>query len=97
MAPQPYQLVIKSGPTPGKTFPLEKDEMYIGRDVSTDIVINDAEVSRRHARITRQADGFMLEDLGSTNGTFVEGQRLTAPRLLRAGETIMLEIGRAHV
>ncbi len=90
MAPQSYQLVMRTGPTPGKVFPLEKNEIYIGRDPSNDFVINDVEVSRRHARLSLQPSGFVLEDLGSTNGIFVNGQRITRPVMLRGGESIML-------
>ena len=90
MARQPFQLVMRSGPTVGKIFPLEKSELTIGRDTSNDIVINDAEVSRKHARLILQGGGFILEDLGSTNGSFVDGQRLMGPHALRPGELIML-------
>lgn len=90
MASQSYQLIMRTGPTPGKVFELNKNELYIGRDVSNDIVANDSEVSRKHARIILQAGGFILEDLGSTNGTFVNGQRLMGPHVLRPGEVIML-------
>jgi predicted component of type VI protein secretion system len=90
MAYQSYQLVMKTGPAPGKTFAIEKSELFFGRDVANEVFINDAEVSRRHARLTVQASGYILEDLGSTNGTFVNGQRLTGPRVLRLGDMIML-------
>lgn len=90
MAPQSFQLVMRSGPTPGKTFSLEKGEIAIGRDTTNDIVINDAEVSRRHSRLLLQSGGYVLEDMGSTNGTFVDGQRLMGPHNLRPGELIML-------
>jgi len=89
MASQSYQLIMRGGPTPGKVFELNKGEIYIGRDVNNDIVINDSEVSRKHARVILQAGGFVLEDLGSTNGTFVNGQRLMGPHILRQGEMIM--------
>ena len=85
-----FQLVMSAGPTPGKEFPLEKNEVFIGRDLTNDIVINDAEVSRRHARLVAQPGGYILEDLGSTNGTFVNGQRLMGPYILRPGETVTL-------
>jgi pSer/pThr/pTyr-binding forkhead associated (FHA) protein len=68
------QLVTRTGPNPGKTFSLNKPEMYIGRDISNDIVINDAEVSRKHVRLTVQGERYVIEDLGSTNGTFINGQ-----------------------
>src|SRR5690606_38168506 len=90
MTSQTYQLVMRSGPTPGKVFELDKSEIYLGRDVNNEIIINDAEVSRRHARVILQAGGYVLEDLGSTNGTFVHGHRLLGPHVLRSGELILL-------
>lgn len=83
-----FQLIMRSGPTPGATFALEGDQLTIGRDSTNEITINDAEVSRRHARLTFQGGKFVLEDLGSTNGTFVNGQRLAGPRVLKAGEVV---------
>jgi predicted component of type VI protein secretion system len=83
-----FQLIMRSGPTPGAAFALEGDQLTIGRDSTNEITINDAEVSRRHARLTFQGGKFVLEDLGSTNGTFVNGQRLAGPRVLKAGEVV---------
>ena len=85
-----FQFVMRSGPTPGKVFPLEGPEIIIGRDNTSSLMINDAEVSRKHTRLVWQSLGYVVEDLGSTNGTFVNGQRLTAPFVLRGGETISL-------
>lgn len=85
-----FQLVVRSGPTTGKVYNLEKNEIFIGRDLSADIVINDPEVSRRHVRLFLQGANYVLEDLGSTNGTFVDGQRITSPYVLRPGEVITL-------
>ena len=83
-----FQLIMRSGPTPGAAFTLEGDQMTIGRDSTNEIVINDAEVSRRHSRLTFQGGKYVLEDLGSTNGTFVNGQRLAGPRVLKPGEVV---------
>ena len=88
MISQSFQLVMKSGPTPGKIFPLERNEIHLGRDISNQILINDAEVSRHHLRLILQAGGYVIEDLGSTNGTFVNGQRLVGLRTLHSGDTI---------
>ncbi len=84
-----FRLVVQSGPIQGKTFPLEKNELFIGRDLANDIVINDPEMSRRHARIFMgDYNSWMLEDLGSPNGSFINGQRLVGPHALRPGEVI---------
>jgi pSer/pThr/pTyr-binding forkhead associated (FHA) protein len=83
-----YRLVMRSGPSVGKVYPLDRAEAFVGRDLNNDIVINDPEISRRHSRLYAQGNGFVLEDLGSTNGTFVNGQRLLGPYVLRPGDTI---------
>jgi predicted component of type VI protein secretion system len=85
-----FQFVMRSGPTPGATFPLEGEQITIGRDPANTVSINDAEVSRRHARLTFQGGKYVLEDLGSTNGTFVNGQRLAGPHVLKAGDVVSL-------
>jgi predicted component of type VI protein secretion system len=93
------RLTIRQGPVPGKVHELAKDVVTLGRDVSNDIVINDAEVSRNHARLTAQSGSYLMEDLASTNGTFVNGQRLIGPKLLNPGdviglgETVVMEFG----
>jgi len=83
-----YQITIRSGPTPGKTFPIEADEVNFGRDLANDITISDPEISRRHARFFVRDDNIFLEDLGSTNGTFLNGERISTPQQLRAGDVI---------
>ncbi|MCK4898677.1 MAG: FHA domain-containing protein [Anaerolineales bacterium] len=90
MSSETFQFVMRTGPNPGEVFSLTKNEIYIGRDVNNDIAVNDQEVSRKHARLVMQAGGYVLEDLGSTNGTYVNGQRLMGPHVLRPGETVML-------
>lgn len=62
----------------------------IGRDPGVDLVITDADVSARHASLTPLDAGFAIEDLGSTNGTFVNGRRLAAAQEIRAGDRIQL-------
>jgi predicted component of type VI protein secretion system len=85
-----FQFVMRSGPTPGVTFALEGDQLIIGRDATHAVSINDAEVSRKHARLTFQGGKYVIEDLGSTNGTFVNGQRLVSPAVLKAGDVVSL-------
>ena len=60
----------------------------IGRDPVCDLLIADRTVSRRHARLERAADGWLLTDLGSTNGTRLNGWRVREPVLVRAGDRV---------
>ncbi len=85
-----YRLTMRKGPLPGKVYDLAKSLLTIGREVKNDIVINDAEVSRQHLRFTEQAGGYSVEDLASTNGSFINGQRLSGPTALRPGDVIGL-------
>ena len=85
-----FRLVVRRGPQPNQTYELNKDIITVGRDITNDIVINDPEVSRHHMRLTRGAGGFTLEDLGSTNGTFINGQRLTGAKPLNNGDMVGL-------
>ncbi len=84
------RLVVRRGPQPNQTYELNKDVVALGRDITNDIVINDPEVSRHHCRLTRTPAGYSMEDLGSTNGTFVNGQRLATIRPLMNGDTVGL-------
>ncbi len=90
MVENPYRLVVKAGPSPGTAFDLTKEVTLLGRDVTNDISLGDSEVSRQHARLTRTPGGYVLEDLGSTNGSFVNGERLVAPRVLAPGDLLGL-------
>jgi pSer/pThr/pTyr-binding forkhead associated (FHA) protein len=81
---------MRKGPLPGKTFDLVKSLLTIGREVKNDIVVNDPEVSRQHVRLTEQPEGYWVEDLASTNGAFINGQRLAGPMALRPGDILGL-------
>ena len=89
MAPT-FQLVMRQGPTPGLVFDLVGPEISIGRDMSNDFVINDAEISRNHVLLRLESGTYVVEDQGSTNGTFINGKRLMGPHSLSVGEVITL-------
>lgn len=84
------RLIVRTGPNPGTVFELTKEVTMLGRDVTNDVPLGDAEISRQHARLTRTPGGMVLEDLGSTNGSFINGDRLTSPRVLKSGDLIGL-------
>ncbi len=83
-----FQFIMRSGPTPGKIFPLEGEEISVGRENSNTIAINDAEVSRRHARLEKRGSAYVIQDLGSTNGTFVNGVRISGMQVLNSGDEV---------
>ena len=82
------RLVVQRGPEPGTSFLLSEDAVRIGRTADNDIVIGDPEMSRQHAQLVRQPDGYAIQDLGSTNGTFVNYQRLIGLTMLSHGDVI---------
>lgn len=84
-----YYLILESS-EPHETFPITQDFTHIGRSTQNDVVIDDPHISRIHARIIRQRGVFLLEDLNSTNGTFVNERRVVHPVVLQAGDTIRL-------
>lgn len=75
---------------PDNVYPLLDGECSIGRAPTNTVAIADGSVSSQHARIIRTPDGFVLEDLQSRNGTFVNGEKVTAPRILVDGDLIRL-------
>jgi hypothetical protein len=88
MSSSAFRLILRTGPSPGMVHNLEEEMVMIGRDVANTVVIPDSEISRQHARLTRSPAGYVLEDLGSTNGTFVNGERISAARVLNPGDLI---------
>jgi LysM repeat protein len=91
--PPPPSLLMRRGPQPNRPFPLGKDVITIGRSPDNDIAIDDAEVSRHHARLTRRGNDWILEDLGSRNGTTVNGRRIIGPVTLTPGAQVGLGTG----
>jgi hypothetical protein len=73
----------------GRVYPLSHNTVFIGRSELADVHISDPSVSAQHARIINGGQGFEIEDLGSTNGTSVEGQRVARARL-RSGDRIVI-------
>ena len=81
-------LVFTEGPLTGQRLELE-DELVIGREGAA-VTVGDSELSRRHAAVRPVEGGVEIEDLGSLNGTFVNGRRIDAPTRLAGGDSVKL-------
>ncbi|KRC61574.1 hypothetical protein ASE14_12075 [Agromyces sp. Root81] len=82
------RLVITSGAKSGSEFPLGHDEITIGRSSDSAIIIRDDYTSTHHARIMQWNGRWMLQDLDSTNGTFLNGSRVTVPTPIPLGAAV---------
>ena len=82
------QLVVHAGPLAGKGYPLTADTLTFGREPDNDITLDDTQVSRYHARLLLQDDQVLVEDLGSTNGTMVNGNRITGQHVMQPADII---------
>lgn len=89
------KLVVTEGPLTGRTIDLHGRPLLIGRAQDADLILEDDYASGRHARLFPQGSRWFLEDLGSTNGTFVQGNQLTRTMPIdpdtgvRIGKTVM--------
>jgi hypothetical protein len=81
-------LIVRSGPRAGERIELI-GELVVGRE-NADVTVDDEEVSRRHLAVRPHEDGVELEDLGSTNGTFVDGARLSAVVVVSSSARVIL-------
>jgi len=82
-------LVVRRGPNAGSRFLLDADVTTVGRSPDSDIFLDDVTVSRRHAEFVRSAQGFLVRDVGSLNGTYVD-RNLIQEALLRDGDEVQV-------
>jgi len=87
------KLFVIDGPNKGQSWHLGKDILSLGRGKTNDIHLNDPSVSSRHLRIHRKDGSLFVEDLHSTNGTFLNGQRIAPGRLTEIGEGDLITVG----
>lgn len=81
-------LFVQRGPGAGARFLLDTDTVTVGRHPDSDIFLDDISVSRRHAQIVRQDGGFVVSDLGSLNGTYVNRDRIERDVALSGGDEV---------
>ena len=84
----PARLVVTAGPLRGTTLPLGSAAILIGRAPSCTLVLDDDYSSQQHARVFPRSGEWYVEDLGSTNGTFVGKTRVEEPTLLPLGSQL---------
>jgi pSer/pThr/pTyr-binding forkhead associated (FHA) protein len=87
------KLVVRSGQLSGQSLEVAAD-LVVGRQ-NADLNLPDFEVSRRHALVRPVAGGVEIEDLGSANGTYVNGSRIEKPRMLAPGD--LIQVGQSHL
>lgn len=85
-------LIAQSGPIAGQRWSLAKDVFVVGRGAACDLVVPARQVSRHHARVRREGTDYLIEDLGSKNGTHVNGTLLTGPHRLQDGDVIQVAL-----
>lgn len=88
-ATQSWQLAVTAGPEAGRVYPLGA-RAQIGRAAGNEVHLNDAMASRAHALVEWRGTGYALSDLGSANGTLLNGTRLMQPAMLKAGDVIQV-------
>jgi pSer/pThr/pTyr-binding forkhead associated (FHA) protein len=86
----PTHVAVVEGANAGETVPLDHAPILIGRGSDAAIRLDDDYVSTRHARIASSGDQWFVEDLGSTNGTYIGSHRLTQPTTLTLGAKVRI-------
>lgn len=87
VVPLPALLFVE-GATAGRIARIERDEVTVGRRPANDVVLSDPRVSRVHAVVRQVADTLVVTDLGSSAGTFVNGERVTGPTAVHHGDAL---------
>ncbi len=86
----PDRLLITAGDKAGYQLKLDRREITIGRAETSDLVIDDEFASTNHARLVKLNDEWTLQDLGSTNGTFLDGVKVTSPVAFKVGSEVRI-------
>jgi two-component system cell cycle response regulator len=94
---QPACLILIRGAPQGHRFFITADEMIIGRDPTADISITDSSISRKHAKVTRVGNVVKIEDLGSSNGTAVNGKKLESGNVAKLAKEDLIKLGNSIV
>lgn len=83
-------LVALDGPLAGRRFPITADALRLGREPGNEVHIDDSNVSRQHARVLLHNGAIWVQDAGSRNGVFVNGQRVADHKQVKVGDKLMV-------
>ena len=83
-------LLVQRGPDAGARFLLDSDLVTVGRHPDSDIFLDDISVSRRHATFTRSGNGYVISDLGSLNGSYINRDRIDSEVTLAGGDEVQI-------
>ena len=83
-------LLVQRGPDAGARFLLDTDVVTVGRHPDSDIFLDDISVSRRHATFTRTPNGYVISDLGSLNGSYINRDRIDTDVILSGGDEVQI-------
>jgi pSer/pThr/pTyr-binding forkhead associated (FHA) protein len=83
-------LWVKRGPNAGSKYALDKEKVLAGRHPDSDIFLDDITVSRRHAEFTRSEGGYVVRDVGSLNGTYLNRDRIDEEAILANGDEVQI-------
>ena len=84
------KLVVRKGASVGTEFHLHEEKMTLGRDLSAELRISDDEISRHHAQVVREGSDWILKDLGSRNGTNVNGTKIKGNYALKTSDVVQI-------
>ena len=90
LPPGSAMLLVQRGPSAGARFLLDTDRVTVGRHPDSDIFLDDISVSRRHATFARGEQGYIVSDLGSLNGTYVNRDRIDGDVALTGGDEVQI-------
>jgi len=91
------KIYIMNGPDKGRSFEVDEDAVFIGRAPDNEISIKDKSISRKHLKIVKRAERYYVTDLGSKNGTFIDGKRVTSGKEYELREGIPIAVGKTFL